>query len=493
MAWDFRTAACTAVCITCFTLLLWLIHRPEEAVIRQYVYVDKRTWIHIDKHHGKRRHIDTEHNKRPHLKTDHNRIGQDEDQDEERDTDHDRWNHHRNGNGPVPTPDMVRAAGYPAETHHTTTADGYILALHRIPRGKEDGTGPLSGAVCYLQHGLMVSSADWVIPTPKKGFGFILADAGCDVWMGNFRGNTYSSNHTTLDPGDSGGKFWEYSWDEMAKYDIPAQVEKILEVTGKEKLFYIGHSMGTTTFMAMHHYRPDIAKKIQLGNLMAPVATVGHSYYFVLEFLNYYDVGYPTEYSIGGMIWKLLGPGRFAPHNWIFDLLAKSEEIFCESLPKSFAHYCQMIYETAIFLDGGFDYSQFNTSLVEPILSHAPAGTSKFTIGQYLQELKTQKFKGYDWLDEAKNKAHHQGEIPHYSLSNVSTPIAIYWGDNDWYTARKDVEFLLNGLPNIVPGMRHEVEYDNWSHLDFLWGVDADKLVYKFVIQNIEKCLNNKC
>ena len=44
----------------------------------------------------------------------------------------------------------------------------------------------------------------------------------------------------------------------MAKYDIPSMVEKVLEVTGEEEIFYAGHSMGTTAFMAMGHYRPDI-------------------------------------------------------------------------------------------------------------------------------------------------------------------------------------------------------------------------------------------
>ena len=28
-------------------------------------------------------------------------------------------------------------------------------------------------------------------------------------------------------------------------------------------------------------------------------------------------------------------------------------------------------------------------SLIEPVISHTPAGTSKFTVGQYLQEFKT--------------------------------------------------------------------------------------------------------
>ena len=110
-------------------------------------------------------------------------------------------------------------------------------------------------------------------------------------------------------------------------------------------------------------------------------------------------------------------------------------------------------------------------------------------------------------MNDSKNAEHHKGPIPKYSLLNVTTPIAMYWGDNDWYTAKQvnilsvkvvynylidllqDIQFLLKGLPNIVPGMKHEVAFENWSHLDFLWGVDADQLVYKFVIDNIEKCL----
>ena len=57
------------------------------------------------------------------------------------------------------------------------------------------------------------------------------------------------------------GGFWDFTWDEMAHYDIPAMIEKVLELTGETELFYAGHSMGTTAFMAMHHYRPDIGEK----------------------------------------------------------------------------------------------------------------------------------------------------------------------------------------------------------------------------------------
>lgn len=36
----------------------------------------------------------------------------------------------------------------------------------------------------------------------------------------------------------------------MGKYDVPANVDFILEQTGFEKLIYMGHSQGTTQWFA---------------------------------------------------------------------------------------------------------------------------------------------------------------------------------------------------------------------------------------------------
>ena len=47
----------------------------------------------------------------------------------------------------------------------------------------------------------------------------------------------------------------------MAKYDLPTMIEYVLDFTQEGELFYAGHSMGTTAFMAMHHYRPDMSEK----------------------------------------------------------------------------------------------------------------------------------------------------------------------------------------------------------------------------------------
>jgi len=58
-----------------------------------------------------------------------------------------------------------------------------------------------------------------------------------------------------MDPDNVKDGFWDFTWDEMAHYDLPAMIEKALKITGQNELQYIGHSMGTTAFIAMHKYR----------------------------------------------------------------------------------------------------------------------------------------------------------------------------------------------------------------------------------------------
>ena len=69
---------------------------------------------------------------------------------------------------------------------------------------------------------------------------FVAARAGYDVWLGNSRGNKYSMEHTSLNPKKK--DYWQFCWEEMGDYDIPALLVYIRSVTGFEKTAYIGHS-----------------------------------------------------------------------------------------------------------------------------------------------------------------------------------------------------------------------------------------------------------
>ena len=86
-----------------------------------------------------------------------------------------------NPDSELTTPEIVVRHGYPAETHTVQTKDGYLLNLHRIPCGRA-GCGDGVRQPVFLQHGILASSADWILSGPEKGIGFILADLGYDVW-----------------------------------------------------------------------------------------------------------------------------------------------------------------------------------------------------------------------------------------------------------------------------------------------------------------------
>ena len=79
----------------------------------------------------------------------------------------------------------------------------------------------------------------------------------------------------------------------MGAYDLPAMLNKTLETTGQEKLFYIGHSMGNTGFMIMSNMRPEMNDKIELASFLAPVAYMQHAktpLHLLSPFLNPLDV-----------------------------------------------------------------------------------------------------------------------------------------------------------------------------------------------------------
>lgn len=97
---------------------------------------------------------------------------------------------------------------------------------------------------------------------------FVLADQGYDVWMGNYRGSHYSLSNDHYSRREYG--FWDFSWDEMAEYDLPEFIKYIYQHT-EQKVTYIGHSMGTTSFFASMSLHPENAEMVASMTALAPI------------------------------------------------------------------------------------------------------------------------------------------------------------------------------------------------------------------------------
>lgn len=169
---------------------------------------------------------------------------------------------------------MIEKEGFEGQEHNVTTRDGFILTLHRVTKSSNEIVPTKRpAAVVFIQHGLLCSAAEWVIGSRENSLAFLLANEGYDVWLGNFRGNIYSRSHKTLNATDA--QFWDFSWDEMAKYDLPSMLNYTLNVTRQNSLIYVGHSMGTTALFAMSTLYPKYAHKVvKAAVLLAPVAAI---------------------------------------------------------------------------------------------------------------------------------------------------------------------------------------------------------------------------
>uniref|UniRef100_A0A6P8IGI2 Lipase n=1 Tax=Actinia tenebrosa TaxID=6105 RepID=A0A6P8IGI2_ACTTE len=359
---------------------------------------------------------------------------------------------------------MIAYNGYPVENHDVTTDDGYILSIQHIPYGRHDKCKDVpSKPIVFLQHGLLCSSSNWVANLPNESFAFILADQCFDVWLGNMRGNTYGKRHVKYSVHSD--EFWDFSFDEMAKYDLPAMINYVTKVTGQPTLYYAGHSQGTMIGFIEYGRNPELIKKVKAFYALAPVSTVTYMK-GALKYLSYFTPELEEFF-------KIFGNRDFLPSNEILRILSK---LLCGH------EVVRDVCSDILFLIAGLDTKQLNETRLPIYISHTPAGTSVKNLIHFAQLHRSGKFQMYDYGSEEKNQKHYgQGTPPEYDVSSVAVPTALYWGGNDDLADPKDVKSLMKKLPHQM----YNKFIPEWNHLDFIWALDSAPLVYDDVIRHI--------
>ena len=124
------------------------------------------------------------------------------------------------------------------EPYQVTTSDGWVETVFRVyDASKLDQ----ARAPVYLMHGAGSAAQDWLFSWATE-----LTDYGFELWLGNSRGTAYSNTNVNDGSWANPEDRWDWSFAEQGTIDIPAQLEKLLEVTGKEKAILGGYSQGTS-------------------------------------------------------------------------------------------------------------------------------------------------------------------------------------------------------------------------------------------------------
>ncbi len=360
--------------------------------------------------------------------------------------------------------EYLMSYGYMFETHKVATADGYLLTLWHIPGkiGQKRSRKP----PVLLQHGLMDNGFSWLFKHIDRNFPVILADLGYDVWVGNSRGTIQSTEHRDLknfDSGESAGRYWDYSFDEMGLYDFPAVVDYILDASGYEKLAYVGHSQGASQFFVKASTDPDyVNAKIGAFVGLSPVLYVKNAPGFfekLAAWLPAIDLLYKLNLK----------------NFWVTPGLLKYQAMICKYIPWVLPPIVQ-------FIAGWTTNQTIDLDRIQMIAGNEPGGTSAQNLLHWMQLVRNGGFRKFDFGSEGNMQKYGTTTPPDYPvkrLGELKMPIYLMAGKADSIIGWEDLSALMQLLPH---GFGFE-QIDDYGHLDYIWADSAHTKIYPQIIR----------
>lgn len=359
--------------------------------------------------------------------------------------------------------------GYPFEIHHVTTKDGYILEMQRIPYSPK--SEPSEGKpVIFMQHGLLASGDNFVFQDKNQALGYLAADSGYDVWLGNSRGTFYSRKNNFYEP--TNNLFWNFSFTEIAIFDLPASIDYILDTTQQKNLHYVGHAQGTTVYLVLLSLLPEYHSKIKSGHLLAPISALRNA-----------------KSPIGAALGFLLGksdPNReqktsfeFIPH-----ILALNKALAEACSQPGLISFCKSVLELYV----GPTKVYTNDTLFSQLFATLPAGSSLNQYVHYAQLISSRKFQQFDWGKRINQQKYGTPYPPEYPIKNIRAPTFFYYSNGDYLSSNVDVEQLLRSLNRKAVAGTLFFDDGNWNHFDFLFANNLKSNLNLKIIKNLDQC-----
>ena len=353
--------------------------------------------------------------------------------------------------------DMVTPLGYPFSSYTTTTDDGYVLKLFRI---QAKNTKITSGKpVVFLQHGIFDSSDIWLTNTEEHSLGFVLANAGFDVWLGNSRGNKYSRVNTKISPEQTA--FWDYSFQEMGQYDVKANIQFILAFTGQAKLTYVGHSQGTSQMFAAlgdPATAPFVNSKVKKFIALAPIVYMTHITSKLLR------IATSTNILLEGA--KLFGVQEWLPGSCNTNSITTKFQVYACKLNPLLCNFALGMVDSNPRYD--------DLKRLPYFLEHTPSGSSLRTLWHYKQNIQAPtatQFNKFDFGPSENLKRYGSTRPPAYDFQHIEIPVRGYVGNQDVLGDSEDTTLLREKLASLKKDYKEYV-YNNCGHMTFMWGLN---------------------
>ena len=372
--------------------------------------------------------------------------------------------------------EIAEIYGYIVREHVITTEDEYVLVIHKLE--KRGIRSIPHGKIAYFHHGLLTNSELFLLGgTKDRILPFLLVDMGYDVWLGNNRGNKYSMKHTKLSIDDS--KFWDFSLDEYALYDIPNSIDYILShYKPSDKITYIGFSQGCSQLFASLSLKPELNSKLNLFVGLSPAIiprNLNHPVFkaIVVQSANNNEFLYSVfgnkailpsvafwSYFLGSALYeKVVDTSLVYLFGWTGKNLTKSQKIigyphmFSNSSVKSLVHWFQII------------------------------NSKRFQMFDETCNIGMTKLSNLSSVSRSKSNRVAPFPISHH----LNVPTLLVYGDSDILIDMENTKkLILDANDRMKNNLIDIVNCPGYEHMDTLWGKDVVDDVFMKVIDTME-------
>ena len=350
--------------------------------------------------------------------------------------------------------------GLNLEEGNVVTEDRYINSIWILTSKDQKN---LNGKSIILQHGLLDGGFTFLIlaedSLPKK-----LCDEGYTVYLPYMRGTQFSRTHLDYDS-SLNSPYWDFSFDQLAEFDVTANINFVKKRDGVDKVYYLGHSQGTLTFFLAYMNNPEfmeknVAKFIALGT----VPNVNNAPHFLIK------------------LFELSHILDFIP---VKNMLTLPKEVgqvlvpFCTSKAGALCKKILSLSFSGTHETGRIDYDRLGKN----IFLYEPGGTSVQNLKHWIQIYKAKKVQKYDFGLFGNIEHYKKITPPVYDLKKMkgySIPSLMTISDADPFADPQDtLDFIDNiGNKDIVKIL----SLTNYNHIDYFWADSAVDEVFPEVL-----------